>query len=229
MNEYNERILKNVLEDYIEENDEQLSKEIEEAKNDPRFQVKEGEARAFAMKHYKAKSKKKKTASLILKIASVVLIIAIGVSFIPFSVEGKRSSFAEIIINFVNTEFLSLDSDESESLLLTYQGEFIPAWIPEGYIVESVNNSDEIKVISFTNNNNCKILFKEQLYNVKTNLNYENGTNKKDITVLDYNGIYYEKDNVQYISVITDSIILTVTCDDNNVDIIGFVNKIEKR
>ena len=73
------------------------------------------------------------------------------------------------------------------------------------------------------------ILFKEQLYNVKTNLNYENGTNKKDITVLDYNGIYYEKDNVQYVSVITDSIILTVTCDDNNIDIIGFVNKIEKR
>ena len=229
MNEYNERILKNVLEDYIEENDEQLSKEIEEAKNDPRFQVKEGEARAFAMKHYKAKSKKKKTASLILKIASVVLVIAIGVSFIPFSVEGKRSSFAEIIINFVNTEFLSLDSDESESLLLTYQGEFIPTWIPEGYIVESVNNTKEIKEILLKDNENHIILYREQHYNVKSNFDYKDGTNKKEISVLGYNGIYYEKDNVQYVSVITDSIILTVTCDDNNIDIIGFVNKIEKR
>ena len=229
MNEYNERILKNVLEDYIEESDEQLSKEIEEAKNDPRFQVKEGEARAFAMKHYKAKSKKKKTASLILKIASVVLVIAIGVSFIPFSVEGKRSSFAEIIINFVNSEFIAFDNNEDDNLLLSYEGEFIPTWIPDGYIVESVNNSDEIKVISFTNNNNCKILFKEQLYNVKTNLNYENGTNKKDITVLDYNGIYYEKDNVQYISVITDNTIISISCNDKTIDLIGFVNKIEKR
>ena len=229
MNEYNERILKNVLEDYIEENDEQLSKEIEEAKNDPRFQVKEGEARAFAMKHYKAKSKKKKTASLILKIASVVLVIAIGVSFIPFSVEGKRSSFAEIIINFVNTEFLSFDSDESESLLLTYQGEFIPTWTPEGYIVESVNNAKEIKEILLKDNENHIILYREQHYNVKSNLDYKDGTNKKEISVLGYNGIYYEKGNVQYVSIITDNIILTVTCDDNNIDIIGFVNKIEKR
>ena len=229
MNEYNERILKNVLEDYIEENDEQLSKEIEEAKNDPRFQVKEGEARAFAMKHYKAKSKKKKTASLILKIASVVLVIAIGVSFIPFSVEGKRSSFAEIIINFVNSEFIAFDNNEEDNLLLSYEGEFVPTWIPEGYIVESVNNAKEIKEILLKDNENHIILYREQHYNVKSNLDYKDGTNKKEISVLGYNGIYYEKDNVQYVSVITDNTIISISCNDKTIDLIGFVNKIEKR
>ena len=53
MNEYNERLLKNVLQDYREETDEQLLKEIEEAKNNPLFQNKDGEAAAFVEKYCK--------------------------------------------------------------------------------------------------------------------------------------------------------------------------------
>lgn len=41
MNEYNERTLKNVLEDYREEQDKEFLKEIEEAKNDPLYQISE--------------------------------------------------------------------------------------------------------------------------------------------------------------------------------------------
>ena len=58
MNEYNERILKNVLQDIRQENDDELLKESEDAKNDPLFQIKDGEAEAFVQKYFE-KSKKK--------------------------------------------------------------------------------------------------------------------------------------------------------------------------
>lgn len=53
MTEYNERLLKNVLQDIREEQDEELLKEIEDAKNNPLFRNKEGEAEAFALRYTK--------------------------------------------------------------------------------------------------------------------------------------------------------------------------------
>lgn len=60
MTEYNERLLKNVLQDYREENDAQLLKEQEDAKNNPLFQNKEGEAEAF-VQQYVRKQKRNQT------------------------------------------------------------------------------------------------------------------------------------------------------------------------
>lgn len=227
MTEYNERLLKNVLQDYREENDEQLLKEIEDAKNDPLFQNKDGEAAAFAEKYCK-KQKMNWTKTLV-KVASILLVISIGFSFIPFTVEGRKSSVAQIIANFVNSEFIAFDSNEDDRLLLSYEGEFVPTYIPDGYSVKSVTNGNNKNEIVFSAAENRILVFKEQSINLKMNIDYENAENLQNIEVLGYKGKSFNKDGLNRIIITTENIVLYITCNDNDVDLIGFANKIEER
>ncbi len=227
MNEYNERLLKNVLQDIREENDAELQKEIEEAKNDPLFQIKEGEAEAFVKKHYK--TQKKKSNKLFIKVASILLAVAISITFIPFTVEGRRSSLGEIIANFVNSEFVIFGNTENDNLILSYEGEFVPTYIPEGYSVKSVTNTDTQKTIELSNKNNNMILFKEQQSDAKTNLDHINTTDLQEINILGYNGYYYKVNDIQYILIIGENINIYISCDDSSIDLIGFSELIEKR
>ncbi|MBO5947469.1 DUF4367 domain-containing protein [bacterium] len=226
MNEYNERLLKNVLQDYREENDAVLFKEIEEAKNNPLFQNKEGEAESFVLEY--TKKTKKKFGRIFLRVASILIVIAIGFSFIPFTVEGRRSSFAEIIANFVNSEFVIFGNNENDNLLLSYEGEFVPTWIPDGYKVESVNNEPNLKEIVFSNSKNM-ILFKELPISFKMNIDYSDAENMKEIEILGYTGNSFAKDGVNRIVITTENSCIYISCDDNTVDLIGFAELIEKR
>ena len=226
MNEYNERLLKNVLQDYREETDEQLLKEIEEAKNNPLFQNKEGEAEAFAADY--TKKPKKKYGRIFLKVASILVVIALCASFIPITVEGRKSTIAEIIANFVNSEFIAFDSNDDDNLLLSYEGEFVPSWIPDGYSVESINNEPNIKEIVFSNSNNI-IVFREQVVDFKQNVDYADADNLQNIEILGYNGILFTKDGINRIVITTEEANIYISCDDDTVDLIGFAEKIEKR
>ncbi len=226
MTEYNERLLKNVLQDVREEQDAELMKEIEEAKNNPMFANKENEAEEFAAKH--TKKQKKKKGKTIFKAAAIVIVSAVLLSFVPFNARGQRFSVAEIIINFVNSEFLAFDSNEDDSLLLSYEGEYIPTYIPDGYSVESVNNDPKIKEIIFSKENKI-IIFKEQTFDVKINIDYSIVENLQDIVILGYNGKSFKENGINRIIITTDTSNIYISCDDDSVDIIGFAELIEKR
>ena len=226
MTEYNERLLKNVLQDVREEQDAELMKEIEEAKNNPMFANKENEAAEFAAKH--TKKPKKKKGKTIFKAAIIVVVSAVLLSFVPFNAQGQRFSVAEIIINFVNSEFLAFDSNENDSLLLSYEGEYIPTYIPDGYSVKSVNNDPEIKEIVFSKENKV-IIFKEQDIDYKTNVDYSDASDLQNIDILGYNGIFFTENEVNRVVITTENSNIYISCNDDTVDLIGFAEKIEKR
>ncbi len=228
MNEYNERILKTVLQDVRAENDEELLREIEEAKNDPLYSVKEGEAEAFAEEYLKKTTKKPK--KTFLKAASIILVIMLaGISAIPVAVEGEKYTIAEIVINFVNSEFLAFDSNKNDSLLLSYKGEYVPTYIPEGYSVKSVKNESNKNEIIFANKNNCMLIYKEQPDNLKTNVDYVDAQNVEFVEILGFDSVCYEKDGLYRIMITTDKSVIYISCNDDEVDLIGFANLIEKR
>lgn len=228
MNEYNERVLKTVLQDYRAENDEELLKEIEDAKNDPLFQVSDEEAAAFAKKYVKKNQKKNR--NLFLKVASVIFaIVFVGVALSPITVEGRKSTIAQFVFNFVNSEFLAFDSNENDSLLLSYKGIFVPTYVPDGYHVESVNNTKDAKYLTLVNDTGKKIVITEQVTTVKNIADYAEGVEIENITFNGYEGIYYTKDGSQYVFVLIDDIVLSVICSDEEVNIKSFTEKIEKR
>lgn len=226
MTEYNERILKNVLQDYREENDEKLLKEIEEAKNNPLFQNKEGEAEAFALK-YTAK-RKKHSGKIFLRVASILLVFAIVVAVIPMPVDGKKSTLAEVIVNFVSSEFFSVGNNETDSRFLDYEGDYIPSYIPEGYKLKEIINEFESKSITFENNGNLLVLSEIPL-NSNLNVDYAQNENIKEVEILGCKGIYFNADGSQHLVITTNETIINITCSDKTVDIVGFAKLIEKR
>ncbi len=228
MNEYNERILKTVLQDIRAENDEELLREIEEAKNDPLYSVKEGEAEAFAEEYLKKTTKKPK--KTLLKVASIILVLMLaGISAIPVAVEGEKYTIAEIIINFVNSEFLAFDSNKDDSLLLSYKGEYVPTYIPEGYSVESVKNEADRNEIIFANKNNCMLIYQEKIDAYNINTDYTNAENLKHIELLGFDSVSYREDGFNRIVIVTENSKIYISCNDEEVDLIGFAKKIEKR
>lgn len=228
MNEYNERILKTVLQDVRAENDEELLREIEEAKNDPLYSVKEGEAEAFAEEYLKKTTKKPK--KTFLKVASIILVLMLaGISAIPVAVEGEKYTIAEIVINFVNSEFLAFDSNKNDSLLLSYKGEYVPTYIPEGYSVKSVKNESDRNEIIFANKNNCMLTYQETTDALKFNADYTDAENLKHIEILGFDSVSYKEDGFNRIVIATENSIIYISCNDDEVDLVGFANLIEKR
>ncbi len=225
MNNYNERFLKNVLEDIREEQDEALLKEIEEAKNNPLFANKEGEAAAFAEEYGGKKTNKRK---IFLRIASIVLVLVIAVSFIPMPVDGEKSSLAEIIVNFFSTEFFSVGNNETDSRYLDYEGDYIPTYIPEGYKLTEIINDPERKSIVFENEGNLLVI-SELILDANLNIDYSEKENIQEIEILGYKSIYFTDDDSKNVHIITDKTIINITCSDKSVDIVGFAKKIEKR
>lgn len=226
MTEYNERILKNVLQDYREENDEKLLKEIEEAKNNPLFQNKEGEAEAFALK-YTAKPKKH-SGKVFLRVASILLVFAIVVAVIPMPVDGKKSTLAEIIVNFVSSEFFSVGSNETDSRFLDYEGDYIPSYIPEGYTLKEITNGTYSKTIVFSDGKNS-LVFSENTLNSNINIDYTDKENVQEFEVLGCNGVCFESEEMKYIYLVSDERMISISCTDISIDLIGFAKLIEKR
>lgn len=223
MNEYNERLLKNVLEDLREEQDDELRREMEEAKNDPEFQLKEGEAEAFAKKY--VPKKKKNTKSIIFKAAAVFIVLAVGFStFVPLSVQGQKQTVAELIANFVNSEFVAIGN---ENLLLTYEGEYVPTFIPNGYEVKEVSNLKDSKSIIFINSQGNTIVYSEK--NIDINIDNEENATVEEIEILGYKGIYTEKDGKQQIAIKAVNSLIHIFSNDTELDLINFAKYIEKR
>ena len=226
MNEYNKRTLQNVLDDVREENDALWLKEIEEAQNNPLFEVTEDEAAAFADKYAK-QEKKKNPYKMIMKIAAVIVVLAISSTLIPFNVEGKKSNLIELVINYIDSESIGIGSN-SEDMLLNHTGEFVPGWIPDGYIVDSVTESTSKKSIVFSNTNNDYLFYSEIALNTNISIsNNEYEANK--FKIQGYDAIQVNNENTNDIIIITDTNYILINSNDRTIDLIKFAENLIKK
>ena len=131
MNEYNEQVLKEAMKKIVEEEYKEILKEMEIAKTIPEIQVKEGEAEAFVEKYMPRKSNKKKT---LMRVASIAVAVLVCFSAVTLSVDGFRNRFTEFLSNFSNSDHASVDigNSKNDELLLSYKGQYVPTYIPEG-------------------------------------------------------------------------------------------------
>lgn len=113
--------------------------------------------------------------------------------------------------------------------MLSYKGDFIPTFIPDGYSVKSMINEADKNEIVFSNADMCMLIFKEQSNEIKTNIDYSDANNLQEIEILGYKGIAFEKDGSNRVVITTENAVLYITCDDDTVDLIGVAKKIEKR
>lgn len=233
MTEYNKRILKIVTDDIIDENDELFLKEIEAASADPRFantkesdeKMKKALDEAFAVKKPRSKA--------LLRAASVFLALLVGLSVMTLTVKGFREKLWEVLSNIGNPSYSFMLASESkiENKLSKYEGQYIPTWIPEGYEVVEVNNKTYHTTIKMRNKSGDTISFTEHTKNneKKFNLNKEDydsyethSINGKDVEIAAKNGVIY-------LTVNEPDILVSVTFNDKNIDVLAFAEMIEKK
>lgn len=224
MNEYNEKVIKEALTLLREKENEEIRKEMEEANKIPEFRVKEGEAERFVKQFEKKRSRK-----AWLRAASIVVVVVVSLTVVTLSVDGFREKFTSFFTNFTSEEYATVDVGESDEMFSEYQGQFVPTAIPEGYKVESVVNGAAKFEITLKNKDGNMIVLKEQSSDLKLNIDTENADILKDVEVNGVKGFYVEKDSTKKVVLSSDTVMIAITTDDDNLDLIGFAELLETR
>ncbi len=237
MNKHDELVLKLIAEEMLEEDDEIFMKEVEEAKNDPAFAntdiSRKKMEKVIADELKKLKKNKKRKNKTFMRVASVLLVLLIGFSATTLTVKGFREKVWAFIANVGNSTHSSIipSNDDYNSALDSYEGKYIPGWIPKGYKVVSVNNAPDVKKIKLRNPSGSTISFSEhsisndELLNIhKENLNDYERKNINGNEVL-----INTKDNITNIIAIKDDAVIYITFNETDIDVIGFVRHIEKK
>lgn len=228
MNDYNEQVLKEAMQKIIEEEHKEILKEMEIAKTIPEFQVKEGEAEAFVEKYMPKKSNKKKT---LMRVASVAVAVLVCFSAVTLSVDGFRNRFTEFLSNFSNSDHASVDigNSKNDELLLSYKGQYVPTYIPEGYTVTDVINEKSMCSLTLESKNNMFIMMTEQSANIKTRIDTENADYVEDVEINNMKGLLVIKNDVANMILASDSTVLHFICSDPEIDLVGFAKLVERR
>ena len=235
MNEYNKRILKNVLEDVREENDLLFFEEIEAAANDVNFANNaDRDSEIFkALNENIVNSKNAHRRKILVQVASIILALLIGISVMTVSVKGLYEKLWEFLSNIGNPSYsLIVTSDNGdENSLLGYRGQYIPTWIPDGYKIVSVDNNDSCCTIEIKNKSGNLISFSEYFKADKTkfNLDKENFDKYEEHTINGKYIILAAKNNITTVVVKESDAIIHILFDDNEIDCLSFAKMIEKK
>lgn len=235
MNKYNERMLKNVLEDIREENDMKLKQEAEEAASNPLFANNDDTDKRFyeAIKEIDKNKKRKQHRKTLIRVASVFFAILIGLSAVTLSVKGFREKLWEIISNIGNPSYsLMVSSDNpNDRLLANYEGDYIPKYIPEGYEVVSVNNKEHSKTIKYQNSSGNIISFAEHTQDIdkKFNFDKENFDNYEAYQDNNRETIIASNNKTIYIVIKEKNTIIHIVLNDKSIDTKSFCDMVEKK
>ncbi|MBQ1999131.1 MAG: hypothetical protein II220_06590, partial [Spirochaetales bacterium] len=194
MNKHDELVLKLIAEEMLEEDDEIFMKEVEEAKNDPAFANTEISRKRIEKAIYeelkKLKKNKKRKSKMFVRVASILLVLLLGFSATTLTVKGFREKVWAFITNVGNSTHSSIipSNDDYNSALDSYEGKYIPGWIPEGYKITDVINKTDIKTIKIQNTLGSSISFSEHTKNYDELLNIHK-ENLNDYQRMELNGV----------------------------------------
>ena len=213
MNEYNEQVLKEAMKKIVEEEYKEILKEMEIAKTIPEIQVKEGEAEAFVEKYMPKKSNKKKT---LMRVASIAVAVLVCFSAVILSVDGFRNRFTEFLSNFSNSDHASVDigNSKNDELLLSYKGQYVPTYIPEGYVISDVSNDEVMCSLTLESEDGKVIILSEQSADVKTRMDTEGADSVENIEINNMKGLLVIKNDVTNMILASDNTVLHFVCRD---------------
>lgn len=231
MNEYNERLLKNALEDIFEENDEEYLKEIEEANNDPRFARTPERDEAFYKfldKELKKANRKKNFKRSALRVASIAAAILVGFSALTFSVHGFKEKVWEFLVDMTsNTHFsVMFSADENTKKLKKYEGKYVPSYIPDGYKVEKVAKYETDFAI-LLKKGDLYIALNEYTFGTNVDIDDEEIEYEEKCIVNGNDAVIVKKNEIVFMTIYYNDTIVDLNTNDTELDIIGFAELLE--
>lgn len=233
MNEYNERLLKNVLEDYCEEKDKEFIKESEEATNDPRFARTPEKDAAFEKmlnKEMKKVNRKASAKKNLIRAASIFLAVCLGFTVMTSTVQGFKEKVWNFFANFGSQTHFSLHTttDDNEKMLDKYEGKYIPSFIPDGYIIENVKSLNEIYYIEMSKDGKS-LSFIESDKDSSIGVDDEQTDSYEEISINGEQAIKSEKNGAIYLTLKKEESLIYIMTTDEKIDIVGFAELIEEK
>lgn len=233
MNDYNKRFLKNALEDLRDENDKIFLKEIEDAADDPKFANSEIDRSRIKKKVKKATSKRSPARKILVRVASVFLVILIGFTVTTLSVKSLREKLWNFFANKNNDSYsLMVVSDNKDTYeFASYEGKYIPTFIPDGYSVSSIENSETFNMFTLADSDGHLISFSEfdKEFESKMQLDKESFDTYESRTVSGCQATLASKDDNFHLVIIEIDAVIYITFNDSEVDFFGFASHIQKK
>ena len=151
----------------------------------------------------------KKVTNIIIKGAcsalNKVAIIAFICTILFFVTVASVEAFRVQVLNFlisIEEEYTSikLDGENNNSIIgdnlyMTWQNSYVPTYIPEGYQIAGMHYTSNYKTINYINNENKRIAFAEYDASMEGNVDTENASQIKDITINGDKGLLIVKDS----------------------------------
>lgn len=178
LKDYQESLIRAVLSDEEEDEEEYWTRKAEEYALDPAKmptpeQKKQFQRRLAREIHWQQRRKRRRLRArrrqgrshrILRKVASVVVFLTVGTLTLLYNtVEG----FAASVDNF-----FTIVSPEAQELRITekkdqgididasvFDGMYLPSWLPDGYVIAEVNVLDGLKEICYQNKENNQILY----------------------------------------------------------------------
>lgn len=233
MNDYNKRFLKNALEDLRDENDKIFLKEIEDAANNPKFTNSEIDRSRIKKKVKKATSKRSPARKILVRVASVFLVILIGFTVTTLSVKSLREKLWNFFANKNNDSYsLMVVSDNKDTYeFASYEGKYIPTFIPDGYSVSSIENLEAFNTINLTDSDDHMISFSEfdKEYESKIQIDKESFDTYETQNISGRQVTLASKDDNFHLVVIEVDAVIYITSNDSEIDFFGFASHINKK
>jgi hypothetical protein len=169
--EYEDSLFRLVMHDAAEKEGSLLLEENERLKKGPDFSPSEEAIKKFE-KQLKSRLKKNRGTSgwrllykAVNRVAIVMLAVTITFSVAMVSVNAFRIKVLNLLIDVEEkyTSFQLKDSDTSggEKLTINWTDEYTPAYIPDGYEISNVTNTESIKSITYCNSEGRVIRYNE--------------------------------------------------------------------
>lgn len=205
--EYEDSFWRLAMMGYAEQEGVNFIKEKEELIKNPSYQPSPNAIKNF--KKMLGATFRKKNTKLIMKgaykalnkVAVITFICTILFSATVVSVEAFRIQVLNFLISF-EKEYTSIKLDSEnmsniigDNLYMTWHDSYVPTYIPEGYRISGLNYASDYKIISYINSENKRITFAEFDASMESNVDTENASQIRSITINGNEGLLVVKDS----------------------------------
>lgn len=202
--EYEDSLFKLVMHDAAEKEGQLFLEEKEKLKNDPGFLPSQEAVQKFSqqldahLKKSKVYARRRRVLQALNKVAIAMLIVLVILGATVVTVEAVRVRVLNFLMDIQQeyTSFQLKDSGKGGSTSIDWHKAYVPTYIPDGYEVSAISNSEPLKRIEFKNPQGMLITYMELSEGNKPALDTENASAFEPVSINGHEGSLIVKNSL---------------------------------
>jgi len=205
--EYEDSLFKLVMHDVAEKEGQLFLDEKDKLKNDPEYLPSREAVQKFSrqmdgyLKKSKAYTKNRRILAVLNKAAVAMLIALVILGTTVVTVEAVRVKALNFLMN-VQQEYTSFQLQDSSSdsegvsTNIDWHQSYVPTYVPDGYEISSITDSELSKTIEFTDSQGSLITYMELSADNKPALDTEHATGFEAVSINGHEGTVVMKNSL---------------------------------